>query len=48
MVVAIQKLAVTATQAIIDTISTQVVLIIIPIPANLAHVENITNTINAL
>ena len=45
---AIQKLAVTATLATIDTISTQKVLIIIPIPANLAHVENITRTINEL
>jgi hypothetical protein len=48
MVVATQKFAVTATLAMIETISTQVVLIIIPIPANLAHVENITKTINAL
>jgi hypothetical protein len=46
--VAIQKFAVTATLATIDTMSTQKVFIIIPIPASLAHVANITRTMNEL
>jgi hypothetical protein len=46
--VAMQKFAVTAILAKIETMRTQKVFMIIPIPVNLVHVANITRTMNVL